>query len=101
MLLGSGHMGEVFAINDDVVAKVFYPNLSQDIVQYEVDMTRCAKSSPVNVVEAGNIFEHEGRFGAYFQRAYGISALDACLKKPWKPLSYAKVFDISTSFFHG
>ena len=92
MLLGSGHMGEVFAINEDVVAKIFYHNIPQDIVQYEVDMTKCAKSSPVNVVNAGNVFEYEGRFGAYFQRAYGVSALDACLKQLWKLFSYAKVY---------
>ncbi len=53
MLLGSGHMGEVFAINEDVVAKIFYHNIPQDIVQYELDITTCAKSSPVNVVNVG------------------------------------------------
>ena len=100
MLLGSGHMGEVFALSESVVAKLFYLNTPKDIVQYEVDMTKCAQRSPVNVVDVGEIFEHEGRFGIYFQRVYGISALDACLNQPWRLFSYAKAFAHIHKTFH-
>ncbi len=82
MLLCKESDGDVFRSTDDMVVKIFNPDITYDHVQKELQLTKAAITHGIPAPIAFEIVKCENRYGVISEKIYGETLADLWEKHP-------------------
>src|SRR5687768_8851016 len=87
-LIGKGLTAEIFAWEPDRALKLFFPRISRNKAEVELQITRALHAAGCPVPQPYDLVEIDGRAGVILERIEGSSLLKLVERQPWK-LFYA------------
>src|SRR5687767_8781821 len=87
-LIGKGLTAEIFAWEPDRALKLFFPRISRNKAEVELQITRALHTADCPVPQPYDLVEIDGRTGIVLERIQGSSLLKLVERRPWK-LFYA------------
>jgi len=86
--LGRGATAKIYEWENNQVLKVFNHGFPAELIEREAKKTRLLHSAGVNVPEAGDLVEINGRLGLPLEKINGKTMQELIIQKPWCTLYY-------------
>ena len=90
--IGVGRTAEVFALGDDRIVKLFYPNIDERFIQNEARAGELVSKAGLPVPGFHRSMEFDGRAGIVLERLRGETILQLLRRRPWEILQLMRQF---------
>ena len=89
-LIGAGRTAEIYALDDQRIVKLYFPDFPARLIEDEADMARLASSSGVRTPAVLDSVTIKGRSGLVYERVDGRILLEDIRARPSRAGSYAR-----------
>ena len=81
--IGTGNTAEVFLNSDEKIVKLFYPNFSKNLIEYEYHVSKFIFKNGINTPKPFEITNIKKRIGIIYEFLPCNPLLETIIKKPW------------------
>ncbi|HET6872584.1 MAG TPA: aminoglycoside phosphotransferase family protein [Sporolactobacillaceae bacterium] len=82
--IGEGRTAEIFALDDNRIAKVFRSHIPDDFIDHELNISEKVQALGLNVPKVYGKEEMNGQSAIIYEKVEGETLLATLVKKPWK-----------------
>lgn len=86
--IGSGFTAQIYEWGNNQVLKLYNQGFPNELIVREANKTRLLHSAGINVPEAGDLVEINGRLGLPMEKINGETMQELIIQKPWRMFHY-------------
>jgi len=88
--IGIGRTAEIFEIDDNKVLKLYFDNISNEVINTEFDINMALNKTNIPIANCYEIIKKENRTGIIFDKIDGITMMKSMSNSPFESIKYAE-----------